>query len=187
MSMKPVLRMVGALCLLMSGCALEPQAQPEPVQASHAAPVTPPPRSVGSQTVRVYLIQGDRLTAVRRSVQQRSFDDALEALVAGPTRDEVLVGKRTAIAPQMFTGAASETSSEVAVVEAPEEFSAISGETQLLAVAQLVWTVTEVPGIRRVRLSVNGSRVEMPTDRGLVRHPVGRSAFASVRPSKHPR
>ncbi len=108
-------------------------------------------------------------------------------LVSGPTRAEVTSGIRTALAPQPLTVAIPDAaSSETAVIEATQDFATVSGGNQLLAVAQLVWTVTEFTGIRRLSLTVDGVPVEVPTDSGLSPGPVARSDYMSLAPPTQP-
>ncbi|HET6562163.1 MAG TPA: GerMN domain-containing protein [Marmoricola sp.] len=132
---------------------------------------------------RVYFVRSGRLVAVERRLSSGSVTTALESLVAGPTRTEVATGVRTSVAPQSFRVAHPGDSPRVVEVTAGPQFTSVSGQDQLLAVAQVVWTVTEVPGIRLVRFYLDRSPLEVPTDDGLARHAVGRSDYMSVRPT----
>ena len=60
------------------------------------------------------------------------------------------------------------------------EIAPAAGGNQLLATAQVVFTVTEVPGVEAVRITADGSPVEVPTDDGLTAEPVSREDYASV-------
>lgn len=168
---------------VVSGCGLRTQTTPEPVALTPGFQhdtTTPADPTAGN--VEVFFVRGNRLEPVTRAVASPSPGSVLQALGAGPTRAEVLVGIRTAMPPQPFRVALSDTATNVAVVQVGPGFASIAGENQLLAVAQVVWTVTEMPGIRRARLQLAGETLEVPTDRGLVGYPVGRDEFTSVAP-----
>jgi spore germination protein GerM len=68
----------------------------------------------------------------------------------------------------------------VVTVAVSREFTEVAGGNQLLATAQVVFTVTEVPGVAAVRVTADGSPVEVPTDAGLTDEPVRREDYASV-------
>ena len=167
--------------LLLTGCGVEPQDRPEPlvVPGSPSADAVPSPAE-GRVPLRVYFVRGTRLEAVDRSAPDASSPTVLGILTAGPTRTEVLDGLRTAVAPQaLVSGDAPVVGSTVEVALA-QEFASVSGGNQLLAVAQVVWTLTEFPGVTRVRFSAAGAPVEVPTDAGLTDQPVGRDDYRSV-------
>lgn len=173
-----------ALAFLVSACGVRAQSEPDGItlepsqEETTQRPVNPSPA-----TAEVFFIRGNRLEPVNRGVPDQSESSVLQALAAGPTRSEVLGGIRTAIPPQRFRVTLSEVSSNVAVVQVGEGFASISGENQLMAVAQVVWTLTGRPGVDRARLELSGEPVEVPTDRGLVGYPVSREDFSSVRPA----
>ena len=180
---RPFVAVLVSLALLGGACGVEPQRQPETVRLEPSEPAsTHRPSNPSPVTVVVYFIRGKRLQAVNRGAPDSSARSMLQVLAAGPTRSEVLDGLRTAIPPLRFNASTSETSSSVAVVQVDEGFASITGENQLLAVAQVVWTITERPGVERARLELKGRPLEVPTDRGLVGYPVSRNDFSSVRP-----
>lgn len=171
-----------AAALLATGCSVPAQERPEPVPTVPGPTQEPAAEEPGAVRTTVWMVREERLHAVARSVRTLDLPSLLASLAAGPTRAEVVAGVRTAVVPQYFSGVRSDVSARVAVVGATEQFAGLSGDDQLLAVAQLVWTVTEVPGIRRVRLEIDGRSVDVPTDRGLTGLPVGRRDVASVGP-----
>jgi spore germination protein GerM len=67
-------------------------------------------------------------------------------------------------------------------VAVTREFTGLGGGNQQLAVAQIVWTVTEFPGVQQVRFSIDGQPLEVPTDEGLTDQPVDRDDYRSVAP-----
>lgn len=167
--------------LLLTGCGVEPQDRPEPlgVPGSTSADADPSP-AAGRVALRVYFVRGSRLEAVDRSAPDAGSPTVLGLLTAGPTRDEVLGGLRTAVTPRALVSGDASVVDSTAEVELAREFTAVSGSNQLLAVAQVVWTLTETPGVTRVRFRAAGVPIEVPTDAGLTDQPVDRDDYRSV-------
>jgi hypothetical protein len=168
---------------VLAGCGVGAQSAPEAV--SIPRPTTPSTGGAGDAAgdrVTVWFVRGGRLEAAERPAEDRGVDAALHALAAGPTRAEVLDGLQTALSPQSLTPDRPVTADAVVTVGVSREFTEVAGGNQLLAVAQVVFTVTEVPGVAAVRIIAEGSPVEVPTDDGLTADPVGREDYASVAP-----
>ena len=173
---------LAASVLVLCGCGVTTQDQPEPLEIT-ATPSASRPTDVdsGSVEAQVYFLRGTRLEAATRWVAAGDLDNELGALVTGPGRGEVLSGLRTAIAPQSdltITAVADGT----AQVDLPRELTEVTGGNQLLAFAQLVWTLTEVRGVRSVEFVSGGAPVEVPTDSGLAAGAVDRDDYATVGP-----
>ena len=175
--------LVVLLCLtLVTGCGM--RAQREPVTIDLPVPTAPTARPApgGPRSVTVYLLRDDRLEAVRRSAADRSVATAVQLLTAGPTSREGSAGLRTAVPVESVTVAGTDPATGTVVVEVTADFVATTGTNQLLAVAQVVWTVTESPDVRRVRMTSDGSPIDVPTDEGLTQDPVGRDDYVDVSP-----
>ena len=171
----------GAL-LLLFGCGVAPEDRPEPltVSAPPAAEPSDQPQPQGLE-VTVYFVQGADLAPVLRPTTGADVAAALEQLAAGPSKPEVLAGLRTALPAQSL--ALDEGQPEgPAAVAVTRDFTGVTGGNQLLAVAQVVWTLTELPGTTQVQFLVDGEPVEVPTDEGLTDEPVDRSDYLSVAP-----
>jgi hypothetical protein len=168
--------------LAVAGCGVEPQAGPEPLDVSPPPPAEPSglPEPDGPR-VTVYFVRGAALAPVVRATAGSDADAAVQQLVAGPTRPEVLSGLRTALAPQALE-VDERPVGGLTTVAVTREFTGVSGGNQLLAVAQVVWTLTELPGTTEVRFLVDGAPVEVPTDEGLTDEPVDRGDYGSVAP-----
>lgn len=162
--------LASAAALLLGACGVSAQSEPTAI-APEAVPfglLEPTPSTTAvpeGRTVDVFLVSGDRLVQVSRSVPVDSGPTALvEALVAGPTDDERSFGTTTAVAPG--TVARVTTNRGVADVELTPAFREIRGEDQILALAQIVFTLTEQPGIGGVRFTLDGEPVRLPTTDG---------------------
>ncbi|GAA2114505.1 GerMN domain-containing protein [Nocardioides bigeumensis] len=143
----------------------------------------------GRNVVRVYLISDGRLKAAARTSDDTSVRSMVDLLAEGPTASEKAAGATTAIAPGGFVveqAPSSRSRRDSVVIEVPVQFTQIDGDLQLLATAQLVWTVTEPQPLWLVRMTFNGEPIELPTDEGLTSGPVGRSDYAAVAPKNSP-
>ncbi|MGY2066122.1 GerMN domain-containing protein [Blastococcus sp. SYSU DS0619] len=168
---------------LLTGCGVEPQESPEVL----TIPV-PEVSAAGQRTeangpaLTVYFVRGTTLAAVERATPLADAPSALDRLVQGPTRVEVIGGLRTALAPQSLL-VDEGVPGGITSVSVTREFTGITGGNQLLAVAQVVWTLTDLPGTTQVRFLADGVPVEVPTDSGLTEQPVSRDHFRSVAPA----
>lgn len=109
----------------------------------------------------------------------------LRALLEGPTPQEVERGIETAI-PSATRLLEVVIVDNVARVDLSEEFQqAASSETLALRVAQVVWTITEVPGVIAATFLIGGEEVTPVNDRGeSVDRPVTRADYASFAPRR---
>ncbi|SNS16385.1 Sporulation and spore germination [Geodermatophilus pulveris] len=176
-----------AAVLALTGCGVDPQDAPEPVSIPPPpAPAPDPSAAPGGPRVTVWFVRGTGLEAAERVTARPGVDAALEALLGGPTRAEVLGGLRTALAPQSVLPGPPTPAGPVVTVEVARGFTEVAGGDQLLATAQVVFTVTGYPGVQAVRITSEGAPVEVPTDAGLTAGPVDRDDYASVAPDPPP-
>ncbi len=171
--------------VLLLGCGVSAQSQPVPLPTQPAPVHAPAPSAQNGSTVTVYFVQFGRLAPVSRPAPDSLPQTALRLLVDGPDTTEAASGLETALVPQQLDAVADERGS--LSVEAGPEFTSIAGDNQLLAVAQLVWTATNHAPSSRVRIRVAGKPIEVPTDDGLSRLPVGRADYTTVAPVEGPR
>ncbi|WP_158544543.1 GerMN domain-containing protein [Blastococcus sp. TBT05-19] len=171
---------------LVTGCGVAPQDAPEPVSTAAAPAVETgnggPP---SGPRVQVFFVRGADLAPVARRTTAPDPVDALDLLVEGPTRTEAADGIRTALAPEVV-GVDEVLPDGTATVSLTRGFTGLTGGNQLLAVAQVVWTLTEMPRVRSVRFTVEDQPVEVPTDDGLTAQPVDRDDYRSVAPAAEP-
>jgi hypothetical protein len=168
------------MAVVPSGCGVPEQDHPEPVQVPTRPEGTPTPPQGGDATVTVYFVRNGRLTPVRRSAPDSTPRTALNLLTLGPKAAEASTGLETAIVAQRLTQKSATTRG--VTIEASREFTSISGDNQLLAIAQVVWTVTENAPDRGVQFVVDGKFIELPTDQGLSLFAVRRGDYASLAP-----
>ncbi|RFU20407.1 GerMN domain-containing protein [Geodermatophilus marinus] len=178
-----VLIAVVLLVLALAGCGVPVQPRPEPVEVPTPTRTSAGVPTAGGASVQLWFVRGTRLEPVFRRSAPADLHAALDLLVAGPTPGEASAGLRTALVPQTLRQAEQDGLLEgVLTLSASRAFTGVGGGDQLLAVAQVVWTVTGFPGVDAVRVVVGGVPLEMPTDAGLTVEPVDRGDYRSVRP-----
>jgi len=176
--------------VLVSGCGvrtqdgpelLPPHVVPSELQPRAAASVAPSPTSTPTTltTVPIYLVQGDRIVRENRPAAARTVEDALVALLTADGAD----GSRRSAVPPGTRVERVEVRGDLLSIEFSAQFAQVRGTDQVLAVAQVVWTATDFPAIRRVDLLVDGRSIELPVERGGVSSgPAGREDYLSVGP-----
>lgn len=183
-AVRAVLRVLAALVAvaLVAGCGVSAQERAEPVSTGvpTVAPSEDGGRTAGSR-LTVYLVRGVELTPAERRFRSPTLTAALEELLEGPTRAEAADGVRTALAPDVV-GVEDVITDGATTVSLTRGFTGITGVNQLLAVAQVVWTLTDLNSVDRVTFTVEGAPVEVPTDAGLTTGPVDRADYGSVAP-----
>ncbi|HEX2851218.1 MAG TPA: GerMN domain-containing protein [Acidimicrobiales bacterium] len=128
----------------------------------------------------IYLVRDGRLVDRTRTAKHQSVEDAVTTLLDGPSSGDDAAGLRSAIAEGTRLLGAS-THEGVAAINLSQEFAGVSGDEQVLAVAQLVYTVTSVPGISSVNVAVEGHDIEVPGgDGSLLNRPATRSDYAAL-------
>lgn len=122
---------------------------------------------------RIYLVapnepgQQRQLRSVQRDVVARP-DELLAVLLAGPNQRELDSRLVTAL-PRGTTLLGTRTVGDVLFIDVTDEINDLTGEALTLAVAQLVFTAIEVPGVQAVRLRVDGQEQAWPRGDGQTR------------------
>lgn len=187
-------RRVGAiaavLVLVLGGCGIRPEGSPRAITTDLDDRALPIDRSEGVPAVEIatsiYLVtEAGRLRPTTRQVRvsprpPTHLASVLDALVGGPTTAEADDGLRSAV-PSTTEVRAVTVDGDTAVVDLSEEFASIGGERELLAVGQMVLTVTTFPGVRQVRLRLEGRSTALPLpDGSLTEGPVALSDYAEL-------
>ncbi len=134
------------------------------------APATPTTQGNGDAKLAatIFLIQGERLATVSRQVTPPATPETvLEVLARGPTEREVKLGLRTALVGEAILRSVGVTGG-IATVELGPSFTDIAGVDQILALAQIVSTLTYLPGVGRVSFTLEGVPVGVPRGDGVV-------------------
>ena len=148
----------------------------------YASP-TPAPEIGDVRVVRVWFLAGDRLTSVRRQVMgtRTAYQTAMADLLAGPTPEEEQRGLSSAI-PKEAELLGVELTDGVAVVDLSKEFELSAEQSVLvLRLAQVVYTMTDLPRTSRVRFEIDGQPVSViGADGNLRGRPVSRDDYAGL-------
>jgi len=151
-----------------------------PPTTTTTVPGTPPAVGVAEQ---IYLVSpdGHLVAATREVAVPASPTQVVGALLAGPTATEAAAGIQsflTQAGVQVTTQAGG-----VATVDFSTNPIHVVGPDQTLAIAQVVYTVTQQPGITGVTFEIDGKAIEVPTAAGAqVPGPVGRIDYLPQAP-----
>ena len=142
-------------------------------------------------TARVYLIapggvgSSDVLGSVARDVDETPAD-LLGALLQGPNESEFEAEYRTAI-PENTTLRTAVLRGGTLRVDLSDELLQLSGETLVDAIAQIVFTSSEIDGVRSVKIVVEGADQQWPAGNGqLQSSPLTVYDFPGFVPSAQP-
>ncbi|MDQ1516452.1 MAG: hypothetical protein QOE80_2282 [Actinomycetota bacterium] len=193
MNRRPVLVAAAVtVALLAAGCGI-----PSDDHATLAAPGSVPFDLLGqapsvtattmsaspTERATLFMVQGERLAPVQRELPAPvSVELVLQALAAGPTATEVELGLRTALlAPKLVSSGG--VSGGIATIDLGQPFTEISGRDQIVALAQIVSTVTGLPGVGRARFTLEGNPVGILRGDGAVTtDSVSRDDYATLAP-----
>lgn len=135
----------------------------------------------GPVTVQVPLVRDGRLLSVDRRVEAPAGpDEAVRALLRGPSEAQIESGFRTAV-PARARLISLDVSDGVATLDLSGEITDVSGEEQLLAVAQLVIAADSTEGVNGVVLRLEGRPIDVPLpDGSLVTRPVSTADYRAL-------
>ncbi|MBK9179991.1 MAG: GerMN domain-containing protein [Acidimicrobiales bacterium] len=129
----------------------------------------------------LYLVLDDRLVPVRRQLSgPPDLDDVLELVAAGPRPAEQDQGYRSVLGDPVVVTGTPPVGGQV-TIDVGDAFTSLSGADQLLALAQVVYSVTSLPGVGRVAFTSGGAPIDVPRADGLlVAGSVSRDDYAAL-------
>lgn len=172
-----VLAVVTALAVALAACGVPAEdsatlAQPGDVPFDLLGPPAETTSSTSpaerTDVVDVYLAQNERLAAVKRKVPFPAVPESiLEVLVDGPTEVEVARGYSTALFGEdvIFVRSVG-VSGGVATIDLGPSFNDVTNK--ILALGQIVFTLTGLPGIGLVRFTRDQAPTAVPRSNGEV-------------------
>lgn len=185
----PVVRLCSALtaAAILGGCGISAESDVNKIKPQDVpfdlllADVTAVPET--GIPVQVYLLSGDRLLTVDRTADSAdSLADVVRLTVDGPTDEERLLGITSAI-PTGTVGLVS-TSRGVAEVDLNASFGELRSSDQVLALGQIVYGLTALPGIGAVAFTLEGEPISVPrTDGTASDEPLSRDDFLALKPA----
>ena len=164
-----------AVALAVTGCGLSPDAAPRDLPEDERV-LVPSQAATGGEAEgpdRIYLAEpGDErlLRSVPRDTASRQ--DLIEILLAGPNEDE-LEQQYTTFLPADLELHDTFKQGTILFLDVSGELTELTGQPLSRALAQLVYTATELEGVERVQITVNGSPVSWP-------RPVGRNTTGTL-------
>jgi hypothetical protein len=132
----------------------------------------------------VYLLRGERLAPSARPVSVPAVaSSSLRALLGGPTRAERAAGLATAI-PAGTRLRSVRIDDGTATVDLSGRFASGGGSLSMAArLAQVTYTLTQFPSVRRVVYRLDGKRITALGGEGLdVSRPQTRALYETARP-----
>jgi spore germination protein GerM len=177
-----------AAALVLVGCGVPLQGEPVPIEPQAIpsrlqSPGVPTPGStVARTTVQVNFVRSDRLVSLAREVSGADvLGGVIQALTAGPTGSEQANGITSALPPGIAL--------TVVVVQGDTVGLELSGETDgrsatenVLAVGQIVLSVTALQTVDRVTFWRDGARVEaLLADGALTTQPLTAADYEALR------
>lgn len=167
------------VAVVVTACGVPLQATPDTIDAV----VRPPAEaatvgSIGPGETAIYLVMDDSLVPVRRDGAD-DYEGLVGLLLGGPTPAEEQGGMRSAIPPSTDLHGVSVTGNDV-VVDLSRAFASFGGREEILAVAQVVLTLTSA-GADRVSLELDARTTPILLPNGsLATDPVGFDDYSEL-------
>jgi germination protein M len=157
----------------------------QPPPDSGGGSSTPPPAPAETTTVQTWFIRGETLWYATRQVERKPGIGAetVRALLAGPSSTMRAAGVGTVI-PSATQLLGLDVSGGIATVDMSSEFASGGGSlSEQMRLAQLVYTLTQFPTVKGVRLKLDGQDTKVFSGEGIVLpDPMRRSSFADLLP-----
>jgi spore germination protein GerM len=189
--------LVGAVLAvaMLAGCGLPGDGSPREIAEEQvpvgllepsASDATDTPNLAGEPVTLFFYNSTRRLEPVETRVPEASPTSALNALIEYELPSDG--GLTNSVPREVRVLGVEEAGDNLVTVTLSQDFTGIQGEGQLLAFAQLVWTLAEVDGVDQVQFRIeqaDGSIEEEPeilTDSGNQTGPVQPLDYSSVAP-----
>lgn len=140
------------------------------------------PKAQGRPTAVYFVRDGRLVTSLRRVDGDNAPAEIVRMLLDGPTRDEA-ARNITSDIPEGTRLISLDVVGSIATVDVSEQFGTVGGSDQVLAVAQIVYTLTSTGEVRAVQFAIGGKVIEVPDGSGsLASTPRSRADYAQVAP-----
>lgn len=188
------MRRIAAVLLAVLGlvaCGVPEDGEPRTIQGTVPFQLLEPtPESTTTTTpegdtttvVTVYLTDAEgRLVDTRREVAApATVEKAIQALLGGPTAEEA-DDLSTQITPDTQLLGVEGPVDGLVTIDLSRQLLDITGRPQILALAQVVYTVTRLQSVDRVLFEFEGQRAEVPNvDGELTPSPVSRLSYRGL-------
>ena len=158
-----VLAATAALLLAATGCGIPLDSAPRnaPVE-SKPSPKSEATTVEGGFGAWIYLTHDGRLLATFREVKDRRPATILDSLLLAVPANEVARGYVTQI-PTGTKALAVRRTDQSIIVDLDSTFNDVIGAARQKAIAQIVFTMTDLEGVSGVRFAVEGKAVDVST------------------------
>jgi hypothetical protein len=196
--------LVLALVVMAASTAVGACGLPQDSQARPVASADVPPGLLGPTTTietttselgprfTLYFLDtnGTRLVGVPRNLADLAPSTLLSAVIRGPNKVGENLPLRSDIPPSTEVIELTREEDTLTVVLS-DDITKVTGSAQANAFAQLVWTATDIPGVRHVRFfrsDADGNReiVRPLTDFGSDMDLLGRGDYQKIKPAEEP-
>jgi spore germination protein GerM len=171
---RPLRAVTLAAALVVTGCSVASDNSPRDIEAGALALTPQDASNVGQAaagTGRIYLLAPNvpgepaRLQAVSRDIDD---DPAamMTALLAGPNTTEFAGRYRSNLPNEMTVLSVTRRSRGIVELDVDDAIAALRGDELILALAQIVYTLTDVNGIGSVIITVEGEPTRWPASNG---------------------
>ncbi len=131
------------------------------------SPTTTTTVGIASEPVRLYFVRDKHLVQLTSEVAAPAELKALvDALVSGPPATDT-TGLRTALSSEAVVRSVTLTRGRVRIDLTPT-FEALPPSDQILALGQLVLTLTARPGVGQAEFTLDGDPIDVPRGNGLL-------------------
>lgn len=155
---------VALLALVVAGCGLSPDAAPRdlPDAENNVIVAQPAPGDEAEGQERIYLVSPDDDRLLRSVPREAATSrELIETLIAGPNEDE-LSAQFSTFVPRDLTVNRSVRQGPILFLDLGPQLTELQGQPLTRAVAQIVFTSTEIEGVGRVQIRVDGQSVALP-------------------------
>lgn len=153
-------------------CAIQPDSAPREIPTAERGQLDPvPPGGEAIGQSRIYLVAGDgpeggrELRTVSRDVDPPTREEVLRTLIDGPNQGELDAGMTSPLPPSTTLHSAPLIAGTL-TVDISAEILELPGSSLREAVAQIVFTGSELDGVRSVRIRVDGATRPWPDGSG---------------------
>jgi len=178
-----------------SACGVRSQSSPSAIERDdipfdllepEAGTAVPDTAGSAAARVTIYLVGPDGLLPLEREVAPPGGPrKVLRALLAGPTTEESAAGVQSALDPEASPPSVRRDG-RIIQVDLHEDFFT-EGGAQIVALAQIVYTLTELEPRVRVEFVLDGEPAEVPGGDGvLISRPVDRGDYTALAPAAAP-
>lgn len=162
---------LACMLALLGACAIEPDAAPRDVpEAQRGQFNVLPTGGAAAGSSRIFLVTAATEDAPQRlrSVLRNEPDDPLsilESLLAGPNRGEQ-EDQLSTFLPDDLEILDVQPRGRILTIDVNDAFGELSNEALRFAVAQIVWTASDIENVQRIRLRIDGQNQSWPVGDG---------------------